>query len=207
MDYLTDPMGIERKSMEIISAYLGALSLSPQETKIYSRIIHAAGDLDYANYIAIHPEFIAAARKAISAGRPIITDVRMVETGINKKRLADYGGQTYCRVDDAEVAETAKKEGITRSMTAMRKLAPYIKDAIVAVGNAPTALVEVMRLSGEGYRPAAVIGVPVGFVGAAESKEDLMQTDLPYLTVRGTKGGSTIACAAVNALLYLEDVR
>jgi len=207
MEYLTDPMGIERKSMAIIAEYLRVMALSPEEIKIYSRIIHAAGDPDYAKHIVIHPHFISAARQALFAGKPIITDVKMVETGINKKRLADYGTKTYCLIDDEEVAVLAKKEGITRSMAAMRKLAPYITDAIVAVGNAPTALVEVMRLAREGCRPAAVIGVPVGFVGAAESKEELLLTDLPYLTVRGTKGGSTIACAAVNALLYLEDVR
>lgn len=207
MEYLTDPMGIERKSMQIISDYLEDLNLDEYQTKIYSRIIHAAGDPDYANHIVMHADFITAARKALLQGKPVITDVRMVETGINKKRLADFGGKTYCAIDDPEVAETAKLEGITRSMAAMRKLAPYIDGAIVAIGNAPTALVEVMRLAKQGIKPAAVIGIPVGFVGAAESKEELTETDLPFLTVRGTKGGSTISCAAVNALLYLEDVR
>ena len=207
MEFLTDPMGIERKSMEIISKYLKEKAFTPEETKIVSRIIHAAGDPDYANHIVIHPEFIASARKALLAGKGVITDVRMVETGINKKRLADFGGITLCAIDDAEVAETAKREGITRSMAAMRKLAPNIKDAIVAIGNAPTALYEVLRLAQEGNRPAAIVGVPVGFVGAAESKEELLLADIPFLTVRGNKGGSTIACSAINALLYLEDVR
>lgn len=208
MDYLTDPMGIERKSMDIISAYIKELNLTDQETKIYSRIIHAAGDPDYAQHICIHPEFISAARGAICSGKGIITDVHMVETGINKKRLADFGGKIYCAVADADVAETAKTQGITRSMAAINKLSAYIQDGIVAIGNAPTALVQVLRLVEQGIRPAAIVGVPVGFVGAAESKEELFeQLEIPFITVRGTKGGSTIAAAIVNALLYLEDER
>ena len=174
---------------------------------MYSRIIHAAGDVDYAPLIHIHPKAIAAAQKALQAGCNIYTDVEMVRTGINKRKLAQFGGEVHCLIADPEVAALAKAKGITRSMAAMRTFGHALDGAVVAIGNAPTALYEVLRLAAEeDIRPAAIIGIPVGFVGAADSKRQLAANrDIPYITVEGTKGGSPIAAAAVNAIMYLLD--
>ena len=131
----------------------------------------------------------------------------MVRTGINKKKLASFGGEVHCLVADPDIAARAKKEGVTRSMVAMRQFGKDLNGSIVAIGNAPTALFEVLRLvHEEGIRPACVVGIPVGFVGAAESKAELAENGIvPYITVAGTKGGSPIAAAAVNAMMYLID--
>lgn len=207
MDFIKQPMEIENKSMEIIAPYLKGLYLDEAETRVYSRIIHAAGDVDYAPLIHIHPEAIAAAQKALQAGCNIYTDVEMVRTGINKRKLAQFGGEVHCHIADPEVAVLAKAKGITRSMAAMRTFGHALDGAVVAIGNAPTALYEVLRLAAEeDIRPAAIIGIPVGFVGAADSKRQLAANrDIPYITVEGTKGGSPIAAAAVNAIMYLLD--
>ena len=207
MDFIKQPMEIENKSMEIIAPYLKGLYLDEAETRVYSRIIHAAGDVDYAPLIHIHPKAIAAAQKALQAGCNIYTDVEMVRTGINKRKLAQFGGEVHCLIADPEVAALAKAKGITRSMAAMRTIGHALDGAVVAIGNAPTALYEVLRLAAEeDIRPAAIIGIPVGFVGAADSKRQLAANrDIPYITVEGTKGGSPIAAAAVNAIMYLLD--
>ena len=207
MDFITKPMEIEHRSMEIIAPHLAGLNLSEAEIKVYSRLIHAAGDVDYAPLIHIHPEAIEKAQKALLAGCDIYTDVEMVRTGINKRKLATFGGEVHCLIADPEIAELAKAEGITRSMAAMRRFGRKLEGSIVAIGNAPTALFEVLRLTKEeGVRPACIVGIPVGFVGAADSKEALRQQELvPYITVEGTKGGSPIAAAALNAIMYLID--
>lgn len=206
---ITKPMAIEARSMEIIAPHLAGLNLSDDETKIFSRIIHAAGDVDYAPIIKIHPAAIGAAKAAILSGRNIFTDVEMVRTGINKRALKKFGGEVFCKVADDDVKEIAQREGITRSMAAMRSFGENLSGGIVAIGNAPTALFEVLRLvREEKISPAVIIGVPVGFVGAADSKTELIaQEKIPYITVTGTKGGSSIAVAAVNAILYLLDNR
>ena len=207
MDFIKQPMEIVNKRMEIIAPYLKGLYLDEAETRVYSRIIHAAGDVDYAPLIQIHPEAIAAAQKALQAGCNIYTDVEMVRTGINKRKLAQFGGEVHCLIADPEVAALAKAKGITRSMAAMRTFGHALDGAVVAIGNAPTALYEVLRLAAEeDIRPAAIIGIPVGFVGAADSKRQLAANrDIPYITVEGPKGGSPIAAAAVNAIMYLLD--
>ena len=210
MNFITDPMTIEKRSMELIAPHLKNFDLSPDEVKIYSRIIHAAGDVEYAPLIHIAPAAVEAAKKAITGGANIYTDVEMVRTGINKKKLAEFGGEVKCRIADAEVAAFAKANGITRAMAAMRLFGAELDGSIIAVGNAPTALFEVLRLiDEEKILPAVVVGIPVGFVGAAESKQRLAENDkVPYITVEGTKGGSPIAAAAVNAVLYiLNDIR
>ena len=205
MEYIKDPMAIENRSMEIIAPYLDSLHLDEQAIKVYSRIIHAAGDPDYASIIKIHPEAIAAGLAALKNGCDIFCDVEMVRTGINKRRLAELGGQAYCLVADETVAREAKAAGITRSMAAMRKFGDKLNGAIVAIGNAPTALFEVLAMIKENnVKPALIVGVPVGFVGAAESKELLHATaPVPYITVLGNKGGSPIAAASVNAVMYM----
>ncbi|MBO5515575.1 MAG: precorrin-8X methylmutase [Schwartzia sp.] len=209
MDFIKQPMDIENKSMEIIAPHLAGLNLSEAETKVYSRMIHASGDVDYAQVIRLHPKAIEATQEALKRGANIYTDVEMVRTGINKKAFGRYGGKIECRVADPEIADIAKREGITRSMAAMRAFGKELAGAIIAIGNAPTALFEVLRLAEkENILPAVIIGIPVGFVGAADSKKLLAENTLvPYVTVEGTKGGSPIAASVVNAVMYLLDNR
>lgn len=205
--FMTNPVAIEERSMEIIAPHLAGLNLGDDEKKIYSRIIHASGDVEYAPIIKIHPQAVSAAKAALLRGANIFTDVEMVRRGISIRTFTKFGGEIFCKVSDVDVREYAKREGITRSMAAMRIFGKRLDGEIVAVGNAPTALFEVLRLAHEeNIRPAVIIGVPVGFVGAAESKAQLAaQDDIPYITVAGTKGGSSIAVAAVNAILYMLD--
>ena len=207
MDFIKEPMTIENRSMELIAPHLAELHLDERETKLYSRLIHASGDVGYAPITRVHPQAIDAAIAALKRGVDIYTDVEMVRTGINKKKLALFGGTVHCLVADPDVAARAKAEGITRSMVAMRTFGKDMDGSIVAIGNAPTALFEILRLvREEGIRPACIVGIPVGFVGAAESKAELAANDIvPYITVEGSKGGSPIAAAAVNALMYMID--
>ena len=209
MDFIKQPMDIENKSMEIIAPHLEGLNLNEAETKVYSRMIHASGDVDYAQVIRLHPKAIEVTQEALKRGANIYTDVEMVRTGINKKAFGRYGGKIECRVADPEIAEIAKREGITRSMAAMRAFGKELAGSIIAIGNAPTALFEVLRLAKEeNILPAVIIGIPVGFVGAADSKKLLAENTLvPYVTVEGTKGGSPIAASVVNAIMYLLDNR
>lgn len=205
MNFIKNPQAIEQKSMEIIAPYLEKYNLDAQAVKLFSRMIHASGDVDYANHIAIHASAIAAALAALQGGCDVFCDVEMVRTGINKKKLAQLGGQVHCLIADETVACMAKDQEITRSMAAMRSFGSRMDGAIVAIGNAPTALYEVIRLmQEENLKPAVIIGVPVGFVGAKESKDYLVKVSLvPFITVQGNKGGSPIAASAVNALLYM----
>lgn len=207
MDFIKEPMTIENRSMELIAPHLAELHLDERETKLYSRLIHASGDVGYAPITRVHPQAIDAAIAALKRGVDIYTDVEMVRTGINKKKLASFGGTVHCLVADPDVAARAKAEGITRSMVAMRTFGKDMDGSIVAIGNAPTALFEILRMvREEGIRPACIVGIPVGFVGAAESKAELAANDIvPYITVEGSKGGSPIAAAAVNALMYMID--
>ena len=207
MDFIKEPMTIENRSMELIAPHLAELHLDERETKLYSRLIHASGDVGYAPITRVHPQAIDAAIAALKRGVDIYTDVEMVRTGINKRKLASFGGTVHCLVADPDVAARAKAEGITRSMVAMRTFGKDMDGSIVAIGNAPTALFEILRLvREEGIRPACIVGIPVGFVGAAESKAELAANDIvPYITVEGSKGGSPIAAAAVNALMYMID--
>jgi len=204
MIVVKNPTEIEKKSMEIIRPYVENIFKFEAEIKVASRIIHAAGDVDYAKIIRIHKDAIEKTKNAILNGKNVYTDVEMVRTGINKNKLKDFGGKVFCKIADENVAINAKKNGITRSMAAMREFGKDLNDSIIAIGNAPTALFEVLRLiEEENISPAVIIGIPVGFVGAAESKTALMQNGkTPYITVEGTKGGSPIAVAAFNAILY-----
>ena len=205
--FMTKPMEIEERSMEIIAPHLAGLTLTDDEKKIYSRIIHASGDVGYAPIIKIHPEAISATKAALLRGANIFTDVEMVRRGINARTLKNFGGEIFCKVSDVDVRDFATREGITRSMAAMRIFGNQLDGEIIAIGNAPTALFEVLRIvHEENIKPAAIIGVPVGFVGAAEAKAQLAaQNEIPFITVAGSKGGSSIAVAAVNAILYLLD--
>lgn len=204
MGFLSDPRAIEARSREIIAARVGDLGLEPGARAIVTRIIHATGDLSYASLVAVHPGVVAAATAALRQGADIITDVEMVRNGVSSHLVSRGGGRVLCAIREAEVIKTATARGETRAMVAMEYLAPRMDGAIVAIGNAPTALFRLLELvAGGRAAPAAIVGTPVGFVGAAEAKAALKTTGIPYVTVRGPKGGSTVAVAAVNALLHL----
>ncbi|MDN5347350.1 MAG: precorrin-8X/cobalt-precorrin-8 methylmutase [Clostridia bacterium] len=204
MSFLRDPLAIEAQSQAIISRELGDYPLRAGEKAVLARIIHATGDIGYARLVVFHPDFVAAAVAALQRGAGIFTDVEMVRSGINARLVAELGGQIFCAIREPEVIAAAKKRNETRALVAIERLAPRMEGGLVAIGNAPTALFRLLELIKAGSaRPAAVIGVPVGFVGAAEAKAALAATEVPHLVVQGPKGGSTVAVAAVNALLKL----
>lgn len=209
VDYIKNPKAIEEKSMELIYPYVKDLHLTPDEVRVYSRTVHASGDVEYAKLVRTSPDAVAKGIEAIQKGAQIYCDVEMVRTGISKPALALHNSQAHCLIKDPAIAKLAKEEQITRSMAEMRTFGKDLDGQIVAIGNAPTALYEVLRLAlEEGVRPALIIGIPVGFVGAAESKDYLMEVSpVPYITVKGNKGGSPIAASVVNALLYTDVKR
>lgn len=195
---------IEQESFRIIRAEMGEHHLSEAELAVVVRMIHATADFDFARITSFHPEAIQAGLAALRRGCTIVADVRMVEVGISGSLLSRLGGRVVCDIGRPEVAEAAAAAQQTRATLAMRRNAANIHDGIVAIGNAPTALLEVIRLvQAEKIRPALIIGMPVGFVSAVESKHDLITLNLPYITTVGRKGGSTVAVACVNALLRL----
>lgn len=161
MEFIKQPMAIERRSMELIAPYIEGLSLSEAEKKVYSRIIHAAGDVEYAPIIRISETAVEEGIAALRGGADIYTDVEMVRTGINKRKLASFGGAVHCRIQDPEIAAQAKAQGVTRSLAAMRSFGAALTGSVVAIGNAPTALFEVLRLvREEGVRPPASSASP-----------------------------------------------
>ena len=197
------PDEIEPESFRIIAEELGAHSFSPQELPIAQRVIHTTADFEYASLLAFSPTAIAEGIRSLRAGCRVLTDVQMTAVGISQPYLRRFSAGVHCAIAEPETAALAQAETITRSAAAIRRMSAELPGAVVALGNAPTALFEVLRLAETGLRPALVVGVPVGFVNAAESKAALEQSDLPYITVRGRKGGSTVAAAIVNALLRL----
>jgi len=198
------PDEIEPESFRIILEELGAHSFSAQELPIVQRVIHASADFEYARLLAFSPSAIADGIQALRSGCRVLTDVQMTAAGISQAHLQRFSGSVRCAIQEPETTALAQSQGITRSSAAMRRMSAHFSGAVVVIGNAPTALFELLRLvENEGLKPALVIGVPVGFVNAAESKAALQNSDIPYITVRGRKGGSTIAAAIVNALLRL----
>ncbi|KJS87898.1 MAG: hypothetical protein JM58_02740 [Peptococcaceae bacterium BICA1-8] len=204
MNYKINPWEIEKESMQIISELLGSKDWPSLKKAVVHRIVHTSGDPDYANWVEYHPQAFDAGLTALKSGCTIITDVEMVSTGVNKKTLNHLGVRSTCFLNHPEVYELAQKTGETRSMTAIKLAADQMTGSIVAIGNAPTALFTLLDLcESKKVKPALIIGTPVGFVGAKESKERLiMEAPVPYITVRGTKGGSPIAAAIINALMY-----
>jgi precorrin-8X/cobalt-precorrin-8 methylmutase len=204
MDYITDPVLIEQKSMEIIRGLLKDTVLTAQEEAVIFRVVHTTGDPNYAALVKMHPEAISIGIQTLAGGCSVFTDIKMVKSGINARKIETLGGEVKCAIDVPEVIELAQTKGITRAMAAMLHFKEDLNGNIVAIGNAPTALYQLLQLvDSEGIKPALIVGTPVGFVGASESKELLMQSGIPYITVRGNKGGSTVAAAIVNALLKL----
>lgn len=202
------PMDIERRSFEIITKELKDTPLVPGTELIVKRCIHTSADFDYAENLCFSKDAVAQAIQAIKEGACIVTDTQMAKSGINKRALSRYGGEVYCFMQDEDVAEAAVKNGTTRATASMEKAASLNKKLIFAIGNAPTALVRLYELiKEEKVSPALVIGVPVGFVNVVQSKELIMETDVPYIVAKGRKGGSNIAACICNALLYMIDNR
>lgn len=203
-DRYLSPMEIEKKSFRILESLLGDLPLPPGEREIIRRVAHATADVEWAKTLLFSPGAVEEGLRALRAGKPIVTDVEMVRVAIRRSALERTSSEVLCFLDDPDVPREAERRGTTRARTAMRKALPSLDGAIVAIGNAPTALFEVCDMVREGVcRPGLVVGLPIGFVGAAESHEELMTLSCPWITHRGPKGGSPAAAAAVNALIRL----
>ena len=202
------PGDIEKRSFEIITQELGDRTFDPLEEPVIKRCIHTSADFDYADNLVFSPGAVRKALEAIRSGALIVTDTNMGKAGVSKKTLASFGGEVLCFMADPDVAEAAKREGTTRAVASMRKAAALSRETerplILAVGHAPTALVEICSLMDAGeLSPALVIGVPVGFVNVVAAKELLLERDVPSIVAKGRKGGSNIAAAICNAILYM----
>lgn len=204
---------IEDQSFAIVDQEAGLHPHPPDHWEIVRRVIHATADFEYRDLLQLHPATVSSGVKALERGCPIICDVQMIIAGLNQERLNSYGCRAYSFISDEDVIRDAKEKNTTRAIESMKKAweIGLINGAIIAIGNAPTALLEIVRLiKEEKARPALIIGVPVGFVSAAESKEAIinLQQDgfeqIPFIVSRGRKGGSTIAVAIIHALLLLS---
>lgn len=199
------PMEIEKRSFEIISQELEArnITLPPDQEPITKRVIHTSADFEYVDTLKYSKDAVAKAKALIASGADIVTDTNMALSGINKKMLAKFGGQVHCFMADETVAKLAKERKTTRAAVSMEMASKIEKPVIFAVGNAPTALIQLYEMMQQGiYKPAFVIGVPVGFVNVEAAKELIMETDVPFIVNKGRKGGSNIAAAICNALIY-----
>ncbi len=197
------PMDIEKRSFEMITELLGDRKLDPENELVIKRVIHTSADFDYADNLVFSPHAVTKGIEALRAGCDIVTDTQMAKAGINKTILASLGGEVHCFMSDPDVAREAKERGVTRAIVSMERAADLNKPCIFAIGNAPTALISLYELIKAGkVSPALIIGVPVGFVNVVESKELILGTDLPYIVAKGRKGGSNVAAAICNALLY-----
>lgn len=207
-DDLTEPGGITSRSRQLIEESLGLHYLEQwpvQEGEVVRRVVHAMGNPDAAHLLRFHPAAVDAGLAAIRKGAVLFTDVRMVKMGINRAALREFGGQVVCMTHHPRVHDLAREQGLTRSMLGVRLVRKQLQDNVAVIGNAPTALAEVLRQSAAGFRPAMIVGTPVGFVGAAEVKARLAAQEVPYITMIGNQGGSTVAVSIVNALLALAQ--
>ena len=199
------PAEIENRSFEIIQDELAAMGkvLDPVQDLLIRRAIHTTADFDYADTLCFSPSAVEKARAALQRGADIVTDTQMAFSGVNKRVLEKFGGRAVCFMSDPDVAAEAKARGETRATVSMERAARLEGPLVLAIGNAPTALVRACELIDAGeLKPALVIGVPVGFVNVVESKELLLTLDVPYIVARGRKGGSNVAAAICNAMLY-----
>ncbi len=203
------PTEIEARSFEIITEELGSTPLVPGTEPIVKRCIHTSADFDYAHRLIFSDRVVERVLEALRQGAAIVTDTEMGRAGINKKRLAKYGGEVLCFMADEDVALAAERNGTTRAAASMDKAAALDKKVIFAVGNAPTALVRIYELIREGaLKPEAVIAVPVGFVNVVRAKELILELkETPSIVAKGRKGGSNIAACICNALLYMLEER
>ena len=204
MQFVTDPNEIENKSLEMISEILGDRVFDPQNLSVIKRAIHTSADFDYADNLVFSDNAVAIGKEAMKKGANIVTDTQMGRSGINKAAVAKLGCELHCFIDSPEVAEIAKSTGHTRSRTAVDRAIEILSNPIIfAVGNAPTALIRLYeQITENGFRPDLIIAVPVGFINVVESKELILRLDVPYIVAKGRKGGSNVAAAICNALLY-----
>lgn len=204
------PMEIEKESFRIIKQELDLMgkSFSEEMLPVVERVIHTTADFEYADTLTFSIDCIQKAKKAIMEGAHIVTDTNMTLSGINKKMLQKFGGDVHCFMADEDVAKEAKEREVTRAIVSMEKAAKLGVPTIFAIGNAPTALIRLKELIDDGeLKPELIIGVPVGFVNVVEAKELIMESDVPYIVNRGRKGGSTVAVAICNSLLYSVSER
>ncbi len=200
------PMDIEKRSFEIITGLLEGRVLDPENELVVKRVIHTTADFDYADNLCFSEHAVTGGIEALRDGCDIVTDTQMARAGINKTVLARLGGQVHCFMSDQDVAEEARDRGVTRAAVSMERVAGLGKPCVFAIGNAPTALLALHELIAAGkVEPALIIGVPVGFVNVVESKERIMTAGVPYIVARGRKGGSNVAAAICNAMLYQID--
>ena len=203
MTEIIAPKDIEKRSFEIITELLGSRRLDPENEPVIKRVIHTTADFDFADSLIFSPHAVEQGLRALRAGCDIVTDTQMAKAGISKPALEKLGGRVHCFMSDADVAQEAQKRGLTRAAVSMERAAALQKPCIFAVGNAPTALLRLRELIDDGrLAPALVIGVPVGFVNVVESKEQILSASVPHIVARGRKGGSAVAAAICNALLY-----
>lgn len=199
------PGEIEARSFEIITEELGGKEIEEKYAPVIKRVIHTTADFDYAENLAFSPGVLEIALEALRKGACIVTDTQMAKAGINKKALQSLGIEIFNFMADEDVAEAAKRNKTTRAMASMDKAAALNRPTIFAVGNAPTALIRIYELVQEGkLKPELIIGAPVGFVNVVQSKELILELAVPYIVAKGRKGGSNVAAAIVNALLYLK---
>lgn len=197
------PMEIEARSFQIITELLGDRTFDPEIAPVVKRVIHTSADFDYADNLVFSPRAVQIGIDALRGGCDIVTDTQMARAGINKTILARLGGEVHCFMSDPDVAREAKERGVTRAIVSMEHAARLPKPCIFAIGNAPTALISLHELiQAKKLSPALIIGVPVGFVNVVESKELILSSGVPHIVARGRKGGSNIAAAIGNALLY-----
>ena len=202
---IVKPNEIEKRSMEIITQELNGRTWPEPQFSIVKRCIHTSADFDYADNLGFSENAAMLGVEALRRGAVIVTDTKMAWSGINKKKLAEYGGEAYCFMSDEDVAKEAQERGCTRAAICMERGAALGKEVIFAVGNAPTALIRLYELIQEGkVNPALIIGAPVGFVNVVEAKELIMTAGVPYIVPRGRKGGSNIAATICNAMLYYK---
>ena len=197
------PMDIEKRSFEIITETLGDTKLDPENELVIKRVIHTSADFDYVQNLVFSGHAVQKGIEALRGGCDIVTDTQMARSGINKTILGKLGGEVHCFMSDEDVAAEAKERGVTRAVVSMERAAKLPKPCIFAIGNAPTALISLHEQMERGLlKPALVIGVPVGFVNVVESKELIIASDVPHIVARGRKGGSNVAAAICNAMLY-----
>ena len=200
------PEMIEARSMEMITKELKGRTWPEPEFSIVKRCIHTSADFDYADQLCFSKDAARLGVEALRRGAVIVTDTKMAWSGINKKKLMEYGGEAYCYMTDEDVAKEAKQRECTRAAVCMERGAALDREVIFAVGNAPTALIRLYELIQEKkVSPALIIGAPVGFVNVVEAKELIMNAGVPYIVPRGRKGGSNIAATICNAMLYVKE--
>ena len=201
------PADIETRSFEIISSEMGPHNFDPETELVVKRVIHTSADFDYAENLHFSEHAVSAGIEAMRAGASIVTDTKMAMAGINKRVLESFGGTVVNYISDADVADEAKQRGLTRAAVSMERAAQLEGPVVFAIGNAPTALIKLYEMMNENAiaTPALIIGVPVGFVNVVESKELILELPAEHIVARGRKGGSNVAAAICNALLYIAS--